>query len=134
MELERLLEILVEQLDLGPVPQKDKQGIHQLKILPDLEVGISELKPGLFLSSLISPIPKEGGKEALYIYLMKANLIRQGTGGGAIGIDPTEKYLTFSLSLSFEVNYNIFKESLEDFVNYVSYWRDEIPRFNQTLL
>jgi hypothetical protein len=58
----------------------------------------------------------------------------QGTGGGAIGIDPTEKFFTFSQSLPFEMNYQVFKESLEDFLNYITYWQEEIVRFNQTLL
>ena len=134
MHLEKLLELLVDDLKLGAIPQKDKDDIHQLKLLPDLQIGVSELDPGIFFSSLLLPIPKEGGKEALYIHLMKANLLGQGTGGGSIGIDSTEKYLTFSLTLSFEVSYTIFKESLEDFVNYVSYWSEEVLRFNQTLL
>ena len=118
MRLEKLLELLVDDLKLGAIPQKDKNDIHQLMLLPDLQIGVSELDPGIFFSSLLLPIPKEGGKEALYIHLMKANLLGQGTGGGSIGIDSTEKYLTFSLTLSFEVSYTIFKESIEDFVNY----------------
>ena len=134
MDLERLLETLSDNLKLDAIPQKDKEGIFQLKLPPNFQIGLSELNPGVFLSSLIMPIPKEGGKEALFIYLMKANLIGQGTGGGAIGIDPTEKYFTLSHALPFEVSYNVFKEAIEDFLNYISYWQEEIVRFNQTLL
>lgn len=134
MQAERLLEILAENLHLEAIPQKDKDGIYRLKLPPNFQVGVSELNPGVFFSSLILPIPKEGSKESLFIYLMKANLMGQGTGGGAIGIDPTEKFFTFSQSLPFEMNYQVFKESLEDFLNYITYWQEEIVRFNQTLL
>jgi hypothetical protein len=134
MQAERLLEILAENLHLEAIPQKDKDGIYRLKLPPNFQVGVSELNPGVFFSSLILPIPKEGSKEALFIYLMRANLMGQGTGGGAIGIDPTEKFFTFSQSLPFEMNYQVFKESLEDFLNYITYWQEEIVRFNQTLL
>ncbi|MCB1068228.1 MAG: type III secretion system chaperone [Simkania sp.] len=134
MQAERLLEILAENLHLEAIPQKDKDGIYRLKLPPNFQVGVSELNPGVFFSSLILPIPKEGSKESLFIYLMRANLMGQGTGGGAIGIDPTEKFFTFSQSLSFEMNYQVFKESLEDFLNYITYWQEEIVRFNQTLL
>ncbi|CCB89869.1 type III secretion system chaperone [Simkania negevensis] len=134
MQAERLLEILAENLHLEAIPQKDKDGIYRLKLPPNFQVGVLELNPGVFFSSLILPIPKEGSKESLFIYLMKANLMGQGTGGGAIGIDPTEKFFTFSQSLPFEMNYQVFKESLEDFLNYITYWQEEIVRFNQTLL
>ena len=134
MQVERLLENLTENLHLEAIPQKDKEGIYRLKLPPNFQVGISELDPGIFLSSLILPIPKEGSKEALFIHLMKANLMGQGTGGGAIGIDTTEKFFTFSQSLPFEMSYQVFKESLEDFLNYISYWQEEIVRFNETLI
>jgi len=134
MHAERLLENLAENLNLDAIPQKDKEGIFRLKLPPDFQIGISELSPGIFFSSIILPIPKEGSKEALFIHLMKANLMGQGTGGGAIGIDPTEKFFTLSQSFTFEMSYQFFKESLEDFLNYISYWKEEIVRFNQTLL
>ena len=134
MQLERLIENLSSELKLGAIPQKDKNGFYQLKVGDSAQVMAKELDPGVFLGAKILPLPKEGNKEALFIYLMKANLLGQGTGGGAIGIDPSEKFLTLSLTLPFEVNYKTFHESLEDFLNYIDFWKEEVVRFQTTLL
>lgn len=74
-------------------------------------------------------------REDLFIYLMRANLLGQGTGGSRIGLDANEKVLTLSLGLPYEMNYKIFKERFEDFVNFILYWREEIAKFeNQPIL
>lgn len=134
MHLERLLESLAKELKLEAIPQKDKNGFFQLKIHALTPISLKELEPGVFLTAQLMELPKEGNKEALYIYLMKANLMGQGTGGAAIGIDAHEKYLTFSQTLPFEVNYKVFHDTLEDFFNFIDYWREEIPRYLTKLL
>ena len=87
MQIEQLIENLSSELKLEAIPQKDKNGLYQLKVGSSPQISIKELDPGVFFEARILPIPKEGNKEALYIYLMKANLLHQGTGRGAIGID-----------------------------------------------
>lgn len=134
MDLERLLEMLAVELKLPVIPQKDKNSSYQLKIHPDMTVSVKELDPGVFLQSSILPIPKEGNKEALFIHLMKANLLGQGTGGAAIGIDEKEKFFILSQTLPFEVNYRTFHETLEDFLNYIQFWKEEIPKLQTSLL
>jgi hypothetical protein len=134
MELERLIEMLSAELKLPALPQKDKNGCYQLKINPSITVSAKELDPGVFIHAQILPVPKEGNKEALFIHLMKANLLGQGTGGAAIGIDSSEKFFTLSQSLSFEVNYKTFHETLEDFLNYIDYWKEEVPKLQTSFL
>ncbi len=134
MYLEKALEILSKELQLVAIPQKNKEGIYHLKLFEDAEVHISELNPGAYFFSKIGPLSQENRKEVLYIYLMKANLMGQGTGGAAIGIDSNETYLTLGQGIPFEFNYSVFKESLEDFVNYLVFWQAEIVRLNQALL
>lgn len=129
MQVEQLVENLCSELKLEAVPQKDKNGLFQLKVGSSPQVSIKELDPGAFLSARILPIPKEENKEALFIYLMKANLMGQGTGGATIGIDPSEKFITLTLILSFELSYRIFHESLEDYLNYIDFWKEEITTF-----
>lgn len=134
MDLDRLVENLASELKLGAIPQKDKKGLYQVKIGGSPTVSLKALESGVFMTAQILPVPKEGNKEALYIYLMKANLLHQGTGHGAIGIDPSEKFFTLSYTLPFEVNYRSFHETLEDFLNYIDYWKEEVPKFNTSLL
>ncbi|MCP5506476.1 MAG: type III secretion system chaperone [Chlamydiales bacterium] len=134
MDLDHLIENLAAELKLEAIPQKDKKGTYQVTIGASPTVSFKALDPGVFMTAQILPIPKEGNKEALYIYLMKANLLHQGTGHGVIGIDPSETYFTLSYTLPFEVNYRSFHESLEDFLNYIDYWKEEVPKFNTSLL
>ena len=65
---------------------------------------------------------------------MKANLLGQGTGGAAIGIDSSEKFFILTHTFPFEINYKTFHESLEDFLNYIDFWKEEITSFFATLL
>src|SRR3990167_5969015 len=133
MHLDQILDPFYEEFKLGAPPQKDNKGNYPLRLSPAYEISLQELKPGIFFSSLIMPLSDEKNKEALFIYLMKANFLGQGTGGNVIGIDQSEKFLTLSLRLPFEVNYKTFKESLEDFINYLDYWREEVVLFERKL-
>ena len=81
----------------------------------------------------ISPCPYEE-REDLFIYLMRANLLGQGTGGSRIGLDEEEKNLTLSLGLPYDMNYHAFKEAFEDFVNHLIYWRDTVAKFEKNAI
>jgi len=63
--------------------------------------------------------------------LMKANLLGQGTGEQAIGLDHEEKSLTLSCIIPYDINYKEFKEKIEDFVNYLDYWRLESEKMKK---
>jgi len=127
MDIEGLIHKMVEELHLGDAPNKDKNGFFHLKIQPNLSILIKDLLPGLFVSAKIIELPKEGNNEALYLHLMQANVLGRDTGGGAIGIDITEKHLTLSQILPFAPEYKVFYETVEDFVNYIDYWKQKIP-------
>ncbi|MDN3508625.1 MAG: type III secretion system chaperone [Candidatus Neptunochlamydia sp.] len=129
MQVKQLIEDLSSELKLEVIPQKDKKGFYQLKVGSSPQVSIKELDSGMFFEARILPIPKEGNKEALFIYLMRANFLGQGTGGAAIGIDPSEKFFILTLTLPFEINYRTFHERLEDYLNYIDYWKEEVTTF-----
>lgn len=129
--LEQLLQKLIDEMELGEMPTKDDQGAYLLKLSSEMQVSLKELEPGIFFHAPLGPlqIPK---REELLIYLMKANFLGQGTGGSSFGLDENEKFLTLSLVLPYDMNYKSFKDSLEDFTNYVDYWREELVRFKKT--
>ncbi|MEM8727954.1 MAG: type III secretion system chaperone [Chlamydiota bacterium] len=129
MKIEALIDKLSSELKLEVVPQKDRKDLYTLKIGSSPRVSIKELEPGAFFEARIFPIPKQENKEALFIYLMKANLLGQGTGGAVIGIDHSEKFFSLTLTLPFEIDYRIFHDSLEDYLNYIDYWKEEIAIF-----
>lgn len=118
---------LCKELEIEPTPKLNEQKLFPLRLGNDL-IGIKDLEPGMSLQAPIGPCPKKR-KEELFIYLMRANLLGQGTGGSRIGLDSDENFLTLSLGLPYEMNYQTFRETIEDFVNYLIYWRDEVTKF-----
>ena len=128
--LEQLLQKLIEDMEMGETPQKNEMGAYPLVLSSDLQVNIKALDPGLFFYAPLAPLQPQK-REELLIYLMKANFLGQGTGDAVIGLDSDEKSLTLSLVLPYDINYKAFKEALEDFVNYVDFWKAELARFKK---
>ncbi len=124
------LKQLCEELKIEPVPKLNEQKFYPFRFSDEVLVQLRDLEPGLSLHAKICPCP-EGKREDLFIYLMRANLLGQGTGGSRIGLDPDEKFLTLSRGLPYEMNYQVFRESIEDFVNYLIYWREEVTKFEK---
>lgn len=125
--LEPLIQKFVEELELGEMPQKQEGNLYELAINPEMTIQLRELDPGVSFWGKIGPCP-EAKKEDLYILLMKANFLGQGTGGAAIGMDENENFLTLSSVLPYDMNYKTLKDALEDFANYLDYWRVELQR------
>ncbi|NGX48555.1 MAG: hypothetical protein K940chlam5_00143 [Candidatus Anoxychlamydiales bacterium] len=118
--IKKIVKVLEIEL---PKLEKDKSFI--IEITKEIEVKIFDLDPGFYFLTNIANCPNEK-KEDLFIYLMRANLLGQGTGRSRIGMDMEEKFLTLSYLIDYEVNYIEFKEKLEDFVNYINFWKKEI--------
>ncbi len=125
--LEELLNRLVEDLQIPPLDPKDKNSCYYLSLTDDLEITIQSLKGGYAFFSKVALVPTQK-KEEMFLYFMSANLLGQGTGDQVLGIDPEEKFLTLSCVIPYEMNYKEFREKIEDFANYLSYWRTEAAK------
>ncbi len=104
-------------------------GYFHLKISDREEAWVKDCNPGVLFRTILAPISSKPSMENFYIYLMKANFLGQGTGGGIISLDPNEKFLTLSLHIPYEVNYRQVRDRFEDFLNYVDFLREEIKTF-----
>ncbi|MGB7977981.1 MAG: type III secretion system chaperone [Chlamydiales bacterium] len=120
------LEKLCKELALK-TPKLNEQNVFPLRLGVE-SLAIRDLDPGVALHANICETPKQK-KEELFIYLMRANLLGQGTGGCRIGLNAGENFLTLSWGLPYELSYQSFRETIEDFVNYTIYWREEIVKF-----
>ena len=129
--LEENLKKLAEDLNLPPFPSKDRSSTYVLELAENLSFSIRDLKVGFDLFGNIAPAPSQK-KEDAYIYFMKANLLGQGTGDQAIGLDSEEKFLTLSCRIPYDVNYKEFKEKIEDFANYLNYWQVEVKKMQES--
>lgn len=122
--LEEYLTQLVENLALEDALSKENK-LYTLKLHKKLIITFRELDPGCTFFSTIGTCPLNK-REEVFIYLMKANLLGQGTGGSIIGLDREEKFLTLSLALPYDMKYKVFKDALEDFTNYLDFWKNEL--------
>lgn len=125
--LEEHLNRLAEDLQIPPLDPKDKNSCYYLPLTEDLEITIQSRKLGSALFSKVASVPSQKKEEA-FLYFMSANLLGQGTGNQVLGIDPDEKFLTLSCVIPYEMNYKEFREKIEDFANYLSYWRTEAAK------
>jgi hypothetical protein len=124
--LEKHLAQLFEELKLGNVPAFDKDGIATI-VIATFPMQVLKLDGEAYFSALIAPLPTKD-KEDFLLKLMKANFLGQGTGGAVLGLKEDESCLTLSLSLPYEINYRAFKDAIEEFVNYIDYWKTETAR------
>jgi hypothetical protein len=117
--LEECLKKLVEDLTLEDSFSKEDK-LYVVKLQTELVITFRELDPGctFFAKIGICPLNK---REELFIYLLG-----QGTGGSVIGLDRDEKFLTLFLVLPYDMKYKVFKDALEDFTNYLDFWKEEL--------
>lgn len=124
---EQLLKAIYEELLIEGPPVKTESEPYSVAINDELKITFIEQESGICMWGKIGPCPTLK-KEDLFIYLMKANFLGQGTGGSAIGLDQDENFLTLSLVLPYDMNYIMFRDALEDFANYIDYWKAELIR------
>ncbi|HSX26973.1 MAG TPA: type III secretion system chaperone [Chlamydiales bacterium] len=121
---------LCSELDIRPAPKLNEGKFYLFRLSDEALLQLRDLEPGVAMQANICRCP-ERKREDLFIYLMRANLLGQGTGGSRIGMDEGEKSLTLSLGLPYEMSYQAFRENIEDFVNYLIYWREEVAKFEK---
>lgn len=119
---------LLNELSFPLLPKDFKGESYLLELNPELSLTVKPLGQGMFLQANLCPIP-DGNKEDFYMMLMKANLLGQRTGDAAIGMDSNEKSLTLSAEFPYEMEYKVFKEKIEDFANYIDYWKEEVAKW-----
>jgi hypothetical protein len=125
--LKTLIEEFCKEFNI-PKPSDNKEKIYPLQITDNVEILVEDKKKDIYVTSTLTPLPKNNLEE-LFILLMKANFIGQGTGKSAIGIDLQEKVLTLTCILPYESTYKDFKDAIEDYINYIVYWKKEIKEF-----
>lgn len=124
--IEKHLTQLFTELGLTPPPPFEKDGLVKITLF-SFPMEVLKLESGAHISAPLAPLPTNEREEFL-LKVMKANYLGQGTGGATLGLREDESFLTLSLSLPYEMNYRAFKDAIEDFVNYVEYWKTETAR------
>jgi hypothetical protein len=127
--LDNLISDLEKYLKILLIKQESREKKTYLLTLKDgTDICLEENELGIYMHAKIAHFVENTipSPEDFYIYLMQANYLGKGTGDSIISIDPNEKFLTLSHLIAYEVNYKMFFNILEDFVNYLSFWKKEI--------
>ena len=88
-------------------------------------VSLTDAQPGLELSATIGDIPAER-TELLFVKLLRANFLGQATKGACLGIDEEGRHIDISLAVPTIRSYRQFHDVVEDFINAVSFWKQEV--------
>jgi hypothetical protein len=123
--LEAHLKQLSSQFSFPLDFEKDGEGYYQLMIDSSTTISIKELPKGFICKSPVAALPAVE-QEDLLALLMRANYLGQGTKGGVLALNETGQTIVFFSSLVHEYNFREFKEKIEEFVNYLNYWKTRI--------
>lgn len=101
-------------------------GVYTIPLEEGFHVTLTNPSSDLFIfSSTLGSCPSEE-KEAFFSQLLLANLFGQGTRGAILGLDSEANLLTLTLSIDYHIDYNEFKDLVEDFLNAADFWRAEL--------
>lgn len=127
--IKEYIDKITDELDLHSSYQEQDKS-YSLEINPQILVKIFDRSPGIFFFAKIGLLFYRNREEFL-MHSMEGNFLGRGTGSSVLALDENKEYLTLSLNIPYEITYKGFHEQLEDFVNYVSFWQDEIKTFEE---
>jgi len=130
MQLEKYVRELEKEMGVQDSFTTTTPGTFAIPLEEGIDVKLSILPEGFLLFCEVSEVPSER-LEAFYTEAMLANLLGQGTKGAVLGLNLAGNLLTLTLAVEYNVDYKDFKELVEDFLNTVDFWRDEVLRHNK---
>ena len=133
ISIELYLKRLASDLNLDGLYSAVEPKHFQISISGIEKININELENEIQISSSVGKLIENLDEEKTYSYLLYANFLGQGTGRSALSIHPDDKTITLSQILFFDIDYQYFKEIMEEFINYVDYLKghleEKIPTF-----
>lgn len=128
--LGNFIEQLVKDLELETPLTTEVPGVYSFPLDEGLSILISEIPRGFSLMCFVCPCPKNN-EELFFTQMMLANLFGQGTRGAILGLNPEGTVLTLSLVIDYTFDYKEFRDTLEDFINSVDFWREEALAYSK---
>lgn len=124
--LKDLIDKLLIDLEMDRNEVAEEEGRVTIDLDENLSVTFNELSPiGIGMFSKLGSCP-EMQQEELFTTLMTSNLFGDQTGGAIIGLDSQGKTVTMRLDIPRQVTYAEFYGDVENFLNYVDFWQQEL--------
>lgn len=130
MPLNVWIDTLAKEWELPrPLPQQ-AAGVYSIPLEEGLSLSLSSLigEGTVYLSSEVASTPK-GQEGAFYQEALLANLFWQGTGGATLGLSETGNLVILSMQIDGALPYGEFRSILEDFLNYLDFWHEEVAKY-----
>lgn len=129
MELTKLIDGLQKEWELTVPLRQDVPSEYTVPLDAGLSFTISSYgRGGVLLHSTISPAPAKNPEEA-YTQLLLGNLFGQGTKGALLGLNENGTQLTLSRTIGYDIDFQEFKDGVEDFINAIDFWREEMMQY-----
>lgn len=119
-----LIKQYASDLEIEGELEPDSPGIYTLALEDDINVKITVLPQGFSLFAAVIACP-QSNKEQFLSQALLANLFGQGTRGSVLGTTDDGNLLTLSKLVEYNVDYKDFRETLEDFVIVIDFWREQ---------
>ena len=123
MFYEHLTKLLKELEVEGTVP-RDRPTIT-LNV-GETPIEITDSPPGIELFANLGLPPESESLEPFYTKLLRGNFLGQATLRAALGLDAEGRNVVISAAIPTVRSYREFRDAIEDFVNAVAFWNDEI--------
>lgn len=95
--------------------------------LDDQQIKISQTPEGHKIYSNVAPCPTTN-REKFLSEAMYANLFGQGTRDAVLSLSEDGNMLTLTREVNYNADYKDFRESLEDFITVLDFWREEAQK------
>lgn len=126
--LEKLMQQFSQDLELDQPMHTEMHGVYTVALEEDLVVNISEMGQGIHFTCTLGPTPK-GNEEAFFTQTLLANLFGQGTKGAVLALNDEGSELKLTRDIDYRLEYREFRDMLEDFINAVDFWREEMLNY-----
>lgn len=123
--IERMMSQLSKDLELPRELEPKSTGVYILPLEEDLQIHIDGKDGILQLSATLAECPRQN-QEHFFGKMLNANLFGQGTYGSTLGLDEDGKFITLQRTVDYPVEYKEFKDIIEDFINALDLWREEV--------
>jgi hypothetical protein len=123
--LAKYIQQLVKELEMQGSLATEVPGVYDFPIDEEISVTISDIPQGFTMTSTFADAPSEN-EELFYTQALLANLYGEGTEGCILGLDAEGEKLILSRKIDYNIEYKEFKDLIEDFLNNVEFWRDEV--------
>ncbi len=104
-------------------------GSYNLTFGKDLSITIKEMpNKGLAFLGEVAPLPL-GRVEEYLLKIMEANLFGKETGENVLALSSDGKQVILTRSFYESITYPLFRETIEDFLNYLESWKIDTIAF-----